>query len=215
MKVKQEVVTQDNQRISLGDSNNKKGYLFIKRVLDVVLSSIGLIVVAPLILIVGILIKIESRGNIFYLQERVGLYGKEFKVIKLRSMRQDAERKGAQWATINDPRITRVGSFIRKTRIDELPQLINIFKGEMSFIGPRPEREVFVREFEKKISGFSNRVEVKPGLTGLAQVKGGYDLSPKEKWELDMEYIKIQGFKIDAYIILKTIRVVITGEGAR
>lgn len=190
-------------------------YFLIKRLIDIVVSLIGIIVTAPILIVVAIVIKIDSRGSVLFFQERLGHYGKPFKVIKLRSMIIDAERNGAKWAERNDPRITRVGAFIRKTRIDEIPQLINVLMGDMSLIGPRPELPVFTAKFNEEIPGFVRRLVVKPGLTGWAQVNGGYELSPKNKLELDMYYIKNQSLIIDLKIILKTVRVVFTGEGAR
>ena len=131
-------------------------------------------------------------------------------------MKIDAEKiGGAQWAEKDDPRITKIGKFIRKTRIDEIPQLFNILNGEMSLIGPRPERPELTYKFEEEIPGFINRLKIKPGLTGLAQVNGGYEISPEEKLRWDLIYIKTQSFIVDIKIILKTIKVVITGDGAR
>ena len=130
-------------------------------------------------------------------------------------MRNNAEINGAQWADKNDKRITGIGKFIRKTRIDELPQLINVYKGEMSFIGPRPERKIFIDEFLKAIPDFNDRLLVKPGLTGWAQVNGGYEITPQEKLELDMYYIENRSFLLDLKIIFKTIKIIFTGEGAR
>ena len=127
----------------------------------------------------------------------------------------DAEKNGPQWADKNDVRVTNIGKFIRKTRIDELPQLYNILKGDMAIVGPRPERAVFTYEFEKSIPGFTNRLQVKPGLTGLAQVNGGYDLTPSEKLNLDLRYIEERNFRKDLKIILKTVLVVFTGHGSR
>jgi exopolysaccharide biosynthesis polyprenyl glycosylphosphotransferase len=190
-------------------------YLIIKRFIDIILSVLGLITVLPVIVLFIILIKIESPGPAFFIQERVGLRGKYFNIIKLRSMQLEAERDGAQWAMKNDPRITKVGAFIRKTRIDELPQLINVIKGEMSLIGPRPERPIFTAQFNEEISGFIERLQVKPGLTGWAQINGGYELSPKEKFILDKYYINNLGFRLDLKILLQTIKVCITGDGAR
>lgn len=190
-------------------------YNVIKRFIDIFLSLLGLIVGIPLIIIFGILIKIESTGSIIYTQERVGKGGKIFTIYKLRSMRNNAEKNGAQWAEKDDPRITKVGKFIRLTRIDEVPQLFNILKGDMSIVGPRPERPNFTIEFNKEIPGFINRTAVKPGLTGWAQVNGGYDMSPKEKLQYDLEYIRKQGILLDIKIIFKTFKVVLTGEGAR
>lgn len=178
-------------------------------------SLVGLIVLMPVILIFSILIVLESPGSPFYLQERLGLNGKRFRVIKLRSMRNDAEKNGAKWAEKNDPRVTKIGLFIRKTRIDELPQLFNILKGEMSLVGPRPERPIFTEKFERDIPGFKKRLEVKPGLTGWAQVNGGYEVTPKEKLNLDVYYINHASIILDFKIIIKTVRVVITGDGAR
>ncbi|RGW63198.1 sugar transferase [Enterococcus durans] len=187
----------------------------LKRGFDIVFSVVGLVPATPIILVTSLAIMIESLGNPFYLQKRLGLLGKEFKVIKLRSMRLDAEKNGAQWADKNDNRITKVGHFIRKTRIDELSQLINVLKGDMSIIGPRPERKIFVDEFSEEIPNFPKRMEVKPGLTGWAQVNGGYDISPEEKLKLDLHYIDHKSISMDVSIILKTVRIVLTGEGAR
>ena len=191
-------------------------YTLYCRTLDIIISLFGLIIAIPIILIFGILIKIEDKGPIFYKQERLGKYEKVFWIYKLRSMKIDAEKdSGIQWATKNDPRITKVGKFIRKTRIDEIPQLFNILCGEMSLIGPRPERPELTYKFDEEIPGFVNRNLIKPGLTGWAQVNGGYDITPKEKLELDIEYIKNRCIKMDIKIIIKTIKVVFTGDGAR
>lgn len=205
----------NNDKIELID-NNSILYKLYKRLIDIVGSIIGLFIGLPLILIFGLLIKLEDRGPIFYKQERLGLNEKNFYVYKLRSMRTDAEKNGgAQWAQKNDPRITKVGSFIRKTRIDEIPQLFNILVGDMSIIGPRPERPELTYIFDKEIPGFRQRLIVKPGLTGLAQVNGGYDISPKEKLIWDAEYINNRSIFLDIKIILLTIKVIFTGDGAR
>ncbi|MDD7182494.1 sugar transferase, partial [Peptostreptococcus porci] len=169
----------------------------------------------PIILIFGMLIKIEDRGPILYKQERLGKHGREFYVYKLRSMRTDAEKFGAQWAEKDDPRITKVGKFIRKTRIDEIPQLINILKGDMGIIGPRPERSVFTKEFEETFPNFVYRLAIKPGLTGWAQVNGGYEIGPGEKLEYDLYYIKNRSVMLDIKIVLMTAKVIFTGDGAR
>ncbi|WDW10068.1 sugar transferase [Priestia aryabhattai] len=190
-------------------------YLTLKRILDIVFSIAALVVTFPIIFLFVVLIKLETPGSAFFLQERVGYRGKYFKVIKLRSMGVEAEKNGAQWATQNDPRITKVGSFIRKTRIDELPQLVNILKGEMTLIGPRPERPVFTAQFNDEIPGFIKRLQVRPGLTGWAQVNGGYEIEPKDKLLLDLYYIKNQTMILDLKILLKTVKVCITGDGAR
>ncbi|MBJ7996863.1 exopolysaccharide biosynthesis polyprenyl glycosylphosphotransferase [Bacillus mycoides] len=190
-------------------------YLRIKYVIDFIVSLVGLVILAPVILIFSLLIVLESPGSPFYSQERLGKNGKNFKVLKLRSMRRDAEKNGAKWAEQNDPRVTKMGLFIRKTRIDELPQLINILKGEMSLVGPRPERPIFTEKFEKETPGFKNRLKVRPGLTGWAQVNGGYEITAKEKLILDIYYINNASLIMDLKIMIKTISVVITGSGAR
>lgn len=190
-------------------------YSKIRRFFDFILSLSSLIFVVPIIIVMCIFIILESPGNPFYIQNRMGLMGREFKLIKLRSMRLDAEKNGAQWAKKNDSRITKVGKFIRKTRIDELPQVFNVLKGDMAIIGPRPERKIFVDEFTKQLPEFPKRLEVYPGLTGWAQVNGGYEISPEEKLKLDLYYIQNKNIKLDIKIILKTIGIVFTGEGAR
>lgn len=195
----------------------KGGSLFnaYQRVMDIVLCLIALIIGIPLMVIFGVLIKIEDNGPAVYKQERVGKGGKCFNLYKLRSMRTDAEKFGAQWAEKDDPRITKVGKFIRKTRIDEIPQLFNILRGDMGIIGPRPERPMFTVQFDEEIPGFINRLSVKPGLTGWAQVNGGYEATPAEKLEDDLYYIKNRSFLLDMKIIFKTVGVVLTGHGAR
>lgn len=190
-------------------------YRVDKRIIDIIASLFGMVVALPFIVVFGILIRIESRGPIIFKQERVGFRGKVFTIYKLRSMNNNAEKDGAVWAVKNDVRITKVGKFIRNTRIDELPQMFNIFKGDMTIIGPRPERPEFTLDFEKDIPGFIHRVSVKPGLTGWAQINGGYDISPREKLMLDMYYINNRNFMMDAKIMLKTIKIAFTGEGAR
>ncbi|MTH55036.1 exopolysaccharide biosynthesis polyprenyl glycosylphosphotransferase [Bacillus mangrovi] len=205
-----------SQSYSLMLSHEANKHMYMKRTMDLVLSLIGAILAIPVIAIFSILISIESPGSPFYLQERVGKNGKYFKVMKLRSMRLDAETgSGAQWAQKNDPRVTAIGAFIRKTRIDELPQLFNVLRGEMSIIGPRPERPIFTAQFNEEIPGFTDRLIVKPGLTGWAQVNGGYEISPKEKLALDIYYINNMSLKLDVMILFKTVRVILTGEGAR
>ncbi len=193
----------------------QSSYQLIKRFMDVLMALIGLIATIPILLVFCIAIKLETPGKVFYLQERVGLQGKYFKVIKLRSMGIDAEKSGAQWADKNDPRITKIGAFIRKTRIDEIPQLLNVINGDMSIIGPRPERPMFTALFNEEIPGFVERLGVKPGITGWAQVNGGYDITPKEKLNLDLYYIRNRSLSMDLKIVFKTIRIVLTGEGAR
>ncbi|WP_035146490.1 sugar transferase [Caldicoprobacter faecalis] len=193
---------------------NRFWYEKIKRVMDIVLSLIGLVIAIPLMLIFGIAIKLESKGPVFYCQERVGKNGKVFMLYKLRSMYQNAEENGAKWAEKDDPRVTKVGRIMRKTRIDELPQLFNVLKGDMSIVGPRPERPIFTYQFNEQIPGFVNRLQVKPGLTGWAQVNGGYELGPAEKLEYDLYYIENRSIWMDIKIMLKTVKVILTGKGA-
>ena len=197
--------------------NRETGTIYgsIKRCLEIIFSLLLLILTSPLILCIGILVKMESPGPFFYKQERIGMGNKPFMILKIRSMRNDAEKKGPQWANQNDPRVTKMGAFIRRTRIDELPQLINVLKGEMAIIGPRPERKIFIDQFEKEIPDFQMRILVKPGLTGWAQINGGYNITPREKFELDMYYIENESLKLDVLIFIKTIKVVFTGNGAR
>ncbi|XBD02217.1 sugar transferase [Pseudalkalibacillus hwajinpoensis] len=190
-------------------------YPLVKRLMDIILSLIGLVLVAPILLCFCVAIKLETPGPAFYSQERVGRNGKYFKIIKLRSMGLDAEIKGAQWAIKDDPRVTKIGAFIRKTRIDEIPQLLNVLQGDMSMLGPRPERPMFTAQFNEEIPHFVKRLAVKPGVTGWAQVNGGYDIDAKEKLKLDLYYIENRSLKIDFKIIVKTVKIVFTGEGAR
>lgn len=197
------------------NTSKKTFYRFVKRAFDIFASFIGIIVLAIPMLIIAIIIKADSKGTAFYKQERLGKNGKPFNVLKFRSMRMDAESAGAQWASADDNRVTKVGSFLRKTRLDELPQLFCIFAGTMSIVGPRPERPVFYDEFSKYMDGFRNRLYVTPGLTGLAQISGGYDLEPEEKIVYDMEYIETRSLWLDLKIIFKTAAIVFTHDGAR
>lgn len=189
----------------------------LKRVSDIILSLLLLIILSPLMLLSFLLIKLESRGDALYKQVRVGQSGTHFTMWKFRSMRQDAEKDtGAKWAAKNDDRVTRWGRIMRKTRLDELPQLWNILKGDMSFIGPRPERPEFTNELRKKIQFYDFRHLVKPGLTGWAQVMYPYGASVEdavEKLQFDLFYIKNYSFTRDIEIILKTISVVLFGAG--
>ena len=173
----------------------------------------------PVILVTAILIKLESAGPAFYRQRRVGLYGQGFDIIKLRSMRVDAEVAGkALWAAENDPRVTRVGRFIRKVRIDELPQAWTVLKGEMSFVGPRPERPQFVHELEQQLPYYAERHMVKPGITGWAQINYPYGASVEDarhKLEYDLYYAKNYSPFLDLLILLQTLRVVLWPAGAR
>ena len=195
--------------------NSKRGYRAIKKIIDISLALIGLLIGIPIVIVFSFVIKLESQGPAIYKQERLGKDGKSFIIYKMRSMFIDAENNGPKWADKHDNRITRVGQFIRKARLDEIPQLFNILKGEMSVVGPRPERSHFTYKFNRDIPGFANRLLVKPGLTGLAQVNGGYDITPEEKFRLDMEYIEKMSLIMDFKIIWKTLTIVLTGHGAR
>lgn len=186
-----------------------------KRCLDIVLSLLLVIPFSILIALFALIIFLGDFHNPFFCQKRLGVKGKEFWLIKLRSMRIDAEKNGPQWAVKNDARVTGIGKFIRKTRIDELPQIFNVLKGDMSFVGPRPERKELADQFLETIPNFNDRLAVVPGLTGLAQLSGGYDLTPKEKLVYDLEYIEKANLWLDIKLIFKTIKVVFTGEGAR
>lgn len=191
----------------------------VKRVFDLLSSVFLLIVTMPVMLVTALLIKLESPGPLFYTQERVGLNGRTFKVIKFRSMRQDAEKDGRpQWATKNDSRVTRIGNIIRKVRIDELPQLFNVLRGEMSMVGPRPERPFFVDELVANIPYYAVRHSVKPGVTGWAQVRYEYGSTIEdslEKLQYDLYYVKNHTLFLDLLIMLETVAVVLTGRGAR
>ncbi len=190
-----------------------------KRLVDLVASAILLIIFSPIALITAIAIKLDSPGPILFSQERVGENGKVFKIFKFRSMRADAEKQtGPVWATEDDPRITRVGRIIRKLRIDEIPQLLNVFKGDMSFVGPRPERPYFVEQLRKKIRYYDERFTVKPGITGWAQIKYPYGASEKdalEKLKYDLYYIKNMSLVMDLVVIFHTAKIVLLGRGAR
>lgn len=190
----------------------------VKRGFDIVASGLVLVLTAPIVLLFALLVKLDSRGPAFYRQTRVGHYGQQFDLIKLRSMGTDAERGGAQYAQENDPRITRVGRFIRATRIDELPQCWNVLKGDMSFVGPRPERPQFVRELDEVLPYYAERHIVKPGITGWAQVNYPYGASiedSRHKLEYDLYYAKNYSLFLDLLIALQTLRVVLWNEGAR
>ncbi len=217
-----------------------------KRAFDISVAIVGLILSLPLFIIIPIMIKLDSPGPVFFRQVRVGinrrrqdrrritapaggerrsrdrrrqdLYGKPFSIIKFRSMVDNAEKKcGPIWATENDPRITRLGAFLRKTRLDEIPQFINILRGEMSLVGPRPERPYFVEQLSKQVPRFLDRLQVTPGITGLAQVHNGYDSSVDsvhKKITYDLTYIRHWNLLTDLRILLATVMVVLTGRGA-
>ncbi|MCM2272894.1 MAG: sugar transferase, partial [candidate division Zixibacteria bacterium] len=218
----------------------------LKRTLDIAGAIVGLVLTSPLWLVIPIAIKLDSSGPVFYTQTRVGInrrkrdrrcfnrtadsdrrdrdrrradyMGKPFQVLKFRTMVQDAEKaSGPVWAVKGDPRITRVGAFLRRTRIDEIPQFINVLRGEMALVGPRPERPNFVRDLSTRVTGYSARLEVKPGLTGLAQVENGYDTTVAgvaDKIKYDLQYIREWSLLTDIKIMLRTVVVVFTGRGA-
>ncbi len=190
----------------------------IKRIFDIFLSSIGLILSIPISIVTAVAIKLESPGPVLYRQERVGEKGKTFILYKFRSMRQDAEKDRPTWAQKDDPRVTRVGKFIRKTRIDEIPQMWNVLKGDMSFVGPRPERPYFVEKLKQEIPYYTQRHAVKPGITGWAQIRYPYGASVKdaiEKLKYDLYYIKNFSILFDLAIIFETTKVIFLRKGAR
>ncbi|MCA9115937.1 MAG: sugar transferase [Planctomycetaceae bacterium] len=229
-----------------------EGTRLLKRLTDIVVSVVMLVVLAPVMAVVALLVRLTSPGPVIFRQERVGLnlrrprtdrrqrtdlvppgneerrtknsdrrqesgYGQPFVLYKFRTMRNDAERNGAQFAQKGDPRVTSVGRFLRKTRLDELPQLWNVLKGEMSLVGPRPERPVFIEELSREIPDYLQRLGLKPGLTGVAQVVNGYDNdieSFRRKVAFDLLYLQNCCFRNDVKILLRTIRVVLTGSGA-
>jgi lipopolysaccharide/colanic/teichoic acid biosynthesis glycosyltransferase len=211
----------------------------LRRMADVVASSAALVVLLPVMLVVGIAIRLDSPGPVFYQQDRIGINrrrserrraprsiasrrkviqaGKAFKIWKFRTMRLDAEAAGPQWARDADPRVTRVGRFLRKTRLDEVPQFMNVLRGDMTLIGPRPERSFFIQILEAEIPHYSKRLLVKPGITGLAQVHNGYDdsiESVRRKVAWDLRYIRCQSPRTDLDVVAKTVRTVVTGDGA-
>ena len=189
-----------------------------KRIFDITASLILLSLTFPIIILFAVLVKLDSKGPAFFRQQRVGLYGEPFTLIKLRSMRTDAEKDGAKWAEKNDPRVTRLGRFIRKVRIDELPQTWSVLKGEMSFVGPRPEVPSFVESLEEEIPFYGERHMVKPGITGWAQINYPYGASVEDsrcKLEYDLYYAKNYTPFLDLVILLQTLRVILWPEGAR
>lgn len=192
-----------------------KGYCFLKRAVDIVGALLGMVLMLIPGLIIVAAVRLETPGPAFYKQKRLGLNRKPFVIWKFRTMNLHAEDNGPQWAEKNDGRATKVGQFLRNTRLDEIPQLWNILAGDMSFVGPRPERPYFYNIFEEYIPDFGKRMLVKPGLTGWAQVNGGYELQPEEKIVYDLEYIRNQGVKMDILCLLKTFKLVFTHEGAR
>jgi lipopolysaccharide/colanic/teichoic acid biosynthesis glycosyltransferase len=196
----------------------RKRFALVKELADRLLAVAGLLVFLPFISVLALLIKLTSKGPVFFKQPRVGRNGRIFEIIKLRTMHSDAEQStGPIWAKPNDPRITPVGKFLRMTHLDEVPQLLNVIKGEMSLVGPRPERPVFVDRFRNQIPYYSERLRVKPGITGLAQVCHKYDETlrdVKRKLAYDLLYIQRMCLMVDLAILFMTVRR-LTGKGAR
>ena len=193
--------------------------LVLKRAVDFIGSAIGLIVVSPILALIALAIKLDSKGPAFYSQDRVGRFGESFKIYKFRTMHMDAEANGPVWAAReSDPRLTRVGAILRRTHLDELPQLFNVVKGEMSLVGPRPERPCFVETLNRQIDRYDERLLIKPGMTGLAQVHYRYDQTiedVQQKLRFDLLYIKRMCLMLDARILAWTVLVVVTGRGIR
>ena len=191
--------------------------LFIKRFFDVTLSTLGISLALPLMVLIALAIKLESRGAVLFRQSRIGMRGKVFFMLKFRTMKEDAEAEtGPIWATENDPRVTKVGGLLRRTHLDEIPQLFNVLKGEMSIVGPRPERPYFVNEFRKIIRHYDRRLCVKPGITGLAQIKRGYDQTiadVKKKLKYDLLYAQKVCPLLDLKLMAMTLGAVIARTG--
>ena len=202
----------------LGSHNPHDGYRKVKRIVDFVTAAVAIVLLGPLLLVVAALIRLDSPGPVLYRQERVGLHGRRFTLLKFRSMRIDAEAAGPSWASQRDPRVTRVGGFIRTARIDELPQLINVLRCEMSLVGPRPERPFFVEQLRPVIPRFDERTRVLPGITGWAQINYPYGASVEDafaKLAYDLYYVHNHSLWLDLRILFATIRVVLFGIGAR
>lgn len=193
----------------------KPVYQAVERLFDVVVSALALLILGIPMLLLMPVIRADSPGPAIFRQERLGKDGKPFVIYKYRTMQMDAERDGPQWARAHDVRCTKLGRLLRRGHIDELPQLVNVLRGEMSLVGPRPERACFYQEFERYIRGFSQRLQVTPGITGWAQINGGYELLPEEKILFDMEYIRHRSVMFDIRCLLGTVRVVFRHDGAR
>jgi len=190
----------------------------VKRTFDLSVSLLGLAIAFPLFAVIGMLIKLDSPGPVFYRQVRVGLRAQPYMIWKFRSMFIDAEKGGARWTSEKDPRVSRFGRYLRKWRLDEIPQLINVVKGEMSLVGPRPERPVFVQELRSIIPFYDLRHAVRPGITGWAQTQFRYGASAEDshvKLQYDLYYVKYLSIRLDMRILLETVRVILRGEGAR
>lgn len=215
-----DIILNGTERIHLFDSplmlSRNRGLTieqrFVKRTMDIVMSLIAIVISSPILLLIAASIKLYDRGPVFYTQERLTRDGEIFRIIKFRSMRMDSEIEGAQLARKDDDRITPVGRIIRRTHFDELPQIFNILKGEMSFVGPRPEREVIATQYEAVIPEFSFRLKVKAGLTGYAQVYGKYNTTPYDKLKLDLTYIETYSFWQDLKLMLMTFKIIFQKE---
>ena len=214
-----EQVVQDGAReiyqVEQSAVGEKPVYQAVKRLFDVVVSALALLILGIPMLLLMPVIRADSPGPAIFRQERLGKGGKPFVIYKYRTMQMDAERDGPQWARAHDVRCTKLGRLLRRGHIDELPQLVNVLRGEMSLVGPRPERACFYQEFERYIRGFSQRLQVTPGITGWAQINGGYELLPEEKILFDMEYIRHRSVMFDIRCLLGTVRVVFRHDGAR
>ena len=193
----------------------KSAYFFWKRVMDLVVSLVAGIILLPAMLIIAVLIRLDSEGMIIFRQERLGKDGAIFTMYKFRTMYMNAEIDGPQLAQENDARCTRVGRLLRKSRLDELPQLCNVLKGDMSLVGPRPERKYFYQKYEKTLPDFWSRLQMRPGITGLAQINGSYNMPPDEKLKWDMKYAEECSILLDIKCLFRTLQLMLTGEGAQ
>ncbi len=214
MEMQAEPAIQKGERLK-SQLTRREPYFVTKDLFDWSAAAVGLVLLVPIMLIIAVLVKLTSHGPVFYRQIRVGINNQPFMIYKFRSMSVDAERNGAQWARRNDPRVTPLGRFLRRTHLDELPQLINVLKGEMSLVGPRPERPIFVSELSAKIESYPLRLRVKPGITGLAQVHHKYDESiedVKVKLAYDLRYVETCNFLTDIKIIWNTFWSLLTGR---
>ena len=190
----------------------KTGSLIVKRLFDIIVSLILLILLSPVFLVISIMIKTDSKGPVMFRQVRVTQYGKTFRIFKFRTMVTDAEKLGTQVTVDSDSRITKTGNRLRKCRLDEIPQLLNILKGDMSIVGPRPERQTYIDEFCEETPEFIYRLKVKAGLTGYAQIYGKYNTTPLDKLKLDLMYIESYSVLLDIRLIFLTLKIMFTKE---
>lgn len=205
----------NDERITEFSFHKKSIYDFFKRVFDIIISLMALVILAIPIVVIAIIINAESSGNVVFCQERLKQNGEKFFMYKFRTMHMDAEKNGAKWADKNDNRVTHVGKILRVYHLDEVLQFINVLKGDLSIVGPRPEREIFHRQFCGEVTDWEKRLLVKQGLTGLAQVSGGYDLKPSEKIVYDLEYIQKRSLWLDIKILCETVVIIFSKKGAR